>query len=121
MTRARILAAIVAASTLVAVGGSAWAYWTATDAGHAAQASADTLPAGQAATGSVTYAHGSNTVTLSVPRGTPASGRSVTAFVIARYPAAAGGSPAASFTCTDTGAGATATCTETNVPLQGTW
>ncbi|MCU1657692.1 MAG: hypothetical protein JWO57_2348 [Pseudonocardiales bacterium] len=114
------LVALVALLASVVGAGVAFAFWTATDSTHSAQAAADVLPAGQTPTAVVSSPGGVTTATITFNRLTTTSGRTVSAFVVNRYSTSSGGAPAATFACTPGGTGASVSCTESAVPA-GTW
>lgn len=105
------------AVAVVALGGVAWAYWTAQATNVPAYSMADTVGAG--ARPSVNAS--GNTVTVSWSAAATAGGHAVGGYLVSRYPTASGGSAvaAAQGTCAATPVTATS-CTETDVP-GGTW
>lgn len=110
-----LLAAVVAALTLLAGAGTAWAYWTASGS-QAATGTGDTLPQGTTPSGAVAYSGGNATVTLTfTARTTTTRGAAITNYVVKRYATPTGGAAANTFTCTLPGS-----CTESGVG-NGTW
>ena len=124
MSARRIGYAVLAAGLtgFLAAGGTspAWAYWTAADSSQSARAAADTLPAGQTPTATMSFPGGVATATITFDRLPTQSGQTVSAFVISRYNSATGGTPVGTFTCTPGGPSSSVTCTDSNVPA-GTW
>lgn len=119
MRRGLILGLITALFALIGVG-VAWGYFTATDGAHSAQAEADTLPAGQTPSVSISYPSGVATATVTFNRATTSFGRTVSTFAIKRYSTATGGSASVQLACTPGGTGSSVSCTESGVPA-GTW
>jgi Big-like domain-containing protein len=114
----RLLAVPIAAVTVLAplIGGIAYAYWDAADAGQPAAALADSLPAGSTPTATLT---GQNTVTLSFPRAVTGAGRTVTDYLVRRYASSTATTAAASVGCSWPAGGALS-CVDTAVPA-GVW
>lgn len=110
-----LLVAVVAALTLFAGAGTAWAYWTASGS-QAATGTGDTLPQGTTPSGAVAYSGGNATVTLTfTARTTTTRGAAITNYVVKRYATPTGGTAANTFTCTLPGS-----CSESGVG-NGTW
>ncbi|MGN6609332.1 MAG: OmpL47-type beta-barrel domain-containing protein [Jatrophihabitans sp.] len=116
MKRKRALAVGGVTGALVLGAGvpAALAYLSAQTGGTAVVANADSLPAGQQPTVTVSYSGGQATATVSFSRSKTTSGRDVTSFVIKRYTSLTDQNPT-TFTCGVTGVDPVS-CTDTNVP-----
>lgn len=112
-----VLVVIGTAAALVALGGVAWAYWSAQAANVPTYSQADSMNTGARPTATAS----GNSVTVNWPVATTANGHAVGGYLVDRYASAIGGTaiPAAHGTCASNPVTSTS-CVESSVPA-GAW